>query len=270
MLLIPTRHFRKTVSPGFYNKRFRTSQGIDNVYFNHANTTWGVQGPDSAKTERDPSKFAWTNNIFKNDMWEWRMQAADYFYQIWRRIHRVNDGWTRCLAAYTALSFMMFNQALYWKIHFAFFSLATLARIRDKGMEPVMDEVWVLDQIFQNEKLKELFTPETYHVIDYDQEWDEGHGNPYFPEYRTGVAKFFNADMNTTTGYYKIGDVESGAMMTLNFKTMPFSNNKYYFTEPFYTYDMWAEVTHEGNYFTEHIRKAEDVLKTKRIFVCWH
>ena len=58
--------------------------------------------------------------------------------------------------------------------------------------------------------------------------------------------------------------------MTLNFKTMPFSNNKYTFTEPFMVYDMWAEVTHEGNYFEEHLYKAENVLKTKRIFVTWH
>jgi hypothetical protein len=39
----------------------------------------------------------------------------------------------------------MFNQALIWKIHLAFFSLVTLARIRDKGAEPTIDEVWVLD-----------------------------------------------------------------------------------------------------------------------------
>ena len=82
--------------------------------------------------------------------------------------------------------------------------------------------------------------------MDYDQEWEEGRENPYFPEYRTPLAKFFNADMNTTTGHYKFGDIESGAMMTLHFKTMPFSNNKYNFTEPFMVYDMWAEVSHNG------------------------
>lgn len=164
----------------------------------------------------------------------------------------------------------MLNQALIWKIHFAFFSLVTLARIRDKGAEPTVDEVYVLDTIFKNEKLNKLFTPETYHVIDYDQEFDQGRSNPYFPEYRTGTAKFFNADSNTTTGRYKFGDVESGALMTLNFKTMPFSNNKYNFTEPYLIYDMYAEVNHNGKIFTEHIIKAEEVLKTKRIFVVWH
>lgn len=59
-------------------------------------------------------------------------------------------------------------------------------------------------------------------------------------------------------------------MMTLHFKTMPFANNKYNLTEPFMVYDMWAEITHDGNYHVEHILKAEDVLKTKRIFVMWH
>ena len=157
-----------------------------------------------------------------------------------------------------------------WKFHFIFTLGALVSRIRDRGMEPTVDEVYVLDQVFKNEKINKLFTPTTYHVIDYDQEWEAGRENPYFPEYRTSTAKFFNVDMNTTTGRYKFGDVESGAMMTLHFKTMPYSNNKYHFTEPFMIYDMWAEVSHNGEYFTENIVKAEDHLKTKRIFVTWH
>ena len=165
---------------------------------------------------------------------------------------------------------MMFNQALIWKFHFFTFALTTAARIRDKGAEPTMDEIWVLDTIFANEKLRKYFSPRTYHVIDYDQEWDEGLDNPYFPEYRTPAARFFNNDTNCTTGRYKFGDLESGATMTLHFKTMPFANNRYYFSEPFMVYDMWAEVQADGEYFTEHIVKAEEILKTKRIFVIWH
>jgi hypothetical protein len=148
--------------------------------------------------------------------------------------------------------------------------MATLARIRDKGAEPTIDEVWILDQIFKHEKISKLFTPTTYHVIDYDQSWDSGRESPYFPEYRTPMAKFFNTDTNTTTGHYKFGDVESGATMTLHFKTMPFSNNKYNFTEPFLVYDLWAEINHNGKYSVEHLIKAEETLKTKRIFVLWH
>ena len=107
-------------------------------------------------------------------------------------------------------------------------------------------------------------------MLDYDQEYDEGRENPYFPEYRTPTAKFFNVDANTTTGKYKIGDLESGALMTLYFKTMPYANNKYNLTEPFMVYDMWAEVNHNGEYFSESMVKAEEVLRTKRIFVSWH
>lgn len=164
----------------------------------------------------------------------------------------------------------MLNQALIWKIHFAFFTLATLSRIRDKGAEPTVDEIWILDQVFKNEKLNKLFTPDTYHVLDYDQEWDQGHNNPYFPEYRTPTAKFFNVDSNTSTGKYRFGDVETGATMTLHFKTMPFSNNKYNFTEPFLVYDLYAEINHNGKFWVEHLIKAEDTLKSKRIFVLWH
>ena len=84
------------------------------------------------------------------------------------------------------------------------------------------------------------------------------------------MAKFFNADSNSTAGMYKIGDVDSGAMMTLNFKTMPYSNNKYNFSEPYLVYDMVVEVTHEGNVFTETLVSQADTLKTKAVFVPWH
>ena len=164
----------------------------------------------------------------------------------------------------------MFNQALIWKIHFFFFSMVTAARIRDKGSEPNVDEIWILDQIFKNEKLNKLFSPETYHVIDYDQEFDHGTDNPRFPEYSTPMSKFFNVDCNTTTGMYKIGDLESGALMTLRFKTMPFSNNKYYFTEPFLVYDLVAEVNHRGKFSEERLIDQDQFLKSKQIFVIWH
>ena len=199
-----------------------------------------------------------------------KMRASDYLYQIGCRLHRSNDGWTRCLVGWTAFSFLMIPQALIWKIHFAFFSVVTMARIRDKGAEPTVDEIAILDKIFGNDKLAELFSPKTYHVIDFDQEWDEGLNNEHMPEYQSNTAAFFNVDTNSTTGMYKIGDVESGATMTLKFKTMPYSNNKYNFSEPFLVYDLCAEVSHNGSVFTEHLVKAAESIKTKRAFVPWH
>lgn len=222
------------------------------------------------KTERDPSKFAYATNMGNSDYWEWRMRFGDSLFQLSSRLQRSNDAWTRVLLSWVGFSFMMFSHAPLWKIHFFASSVITLTRIRDKGVEPTIDEVHVLDTVFANEKLRALFTPETYHILDYDQEFEPDTSNPLFPEYRTSLAKFFNVDSNTTVGKYKFGDVESGATMTLHFKTMPFSNNKYNFSEPFMIYDMWAEVSHNGEVFTEHLVKAEETLKTKKIFVVLH
>lgn len=263
------RFFRKNAAPGYYNLRFRPSQGVDNTYVPFVGK-WYAPGGEQHKTDRNPNNIKYSNNLFNLEGAEWSNRAKDYVYQIYSRLHRSNDGWTRTLLAYSSFCFLMAHQALFWKVHLFCFGLFTATRIRDKGAEPTVDEVNILDTIFGHEKLKKLFTAETYHVIDYNQEWDKGRDNPYFPEYRTNTAKFFNTDCNTTTGFYKFGDVESGAMMTLHFKTMPYSNNKFTFTEPFLIYDMWAEVTHDGEFSVERIVKAEDVLKTKRIFVMWH
>jgi len=164
----------------------------------------------------------------------------------------------------------MANQALFWKLHFFFFSLFTVTRIRDRGVEPTLDEVWLFDKLFADEKISKLFSPKTFHVIDCNQEWDKGLDNPHFPEYQTTIAKFFNTDCNTTTGFYKFGDVESGATMTLNFKTMPYGNQRYNLSEPYYIYDLKADISHNGEFEEHHIIKAEDTFKTKRIFVSWH
>ena len=182
--------------------RFRPSQGIDNQYVHYTGSFHSADGQEMHKTKRNPADHTYSNNIFNSDFQEWRMRGADYLYQIYSRLHRSNDGWTRTMVAWTAFSFLMFNQALIWKVHFAFFATAAATRIRDKGAEPTIDEIAVLDTLFKNEKISSLFTPETYHVMDYDQEWDAGRDNPMFPEYRTPVAKFFNVDANTTTGKY--------------------------------------------------------------------
>ena len=45
-------------------------------------------------------------------------------------------------------------------------------------------------------------------------EYDKGLNSPYFPEYRTRLARFFNTDTNTTTGMMKFGDLETGAVVS--------------------------------------------------------
>ena len=135
------RYFRKTATPGFYNLRFKPSYGHDNVYYHDYASFQGPNGPEAAKTERDPTKFRYNNNIFSLDYMEWRTRGGDYIYQQFKRLHRSNDGWTRCLVGYTTFCFLMANQALFWKVHLFFFGLFTATRIRDKGHEPTLDEV---------------------------------------------------------------------------------------------------------------------------------
>ena len=160
---------RRSFNKGWYSKRFEPSHGRDGNYFDDNTAIFrGANGVEDKQTNRDPSTFNYSNNILKNDMAEWSLRAGDYLHQIGHRFHRSNDGWTRFLVGYTGFCFLMMPQAFIWKIHFAFFTMATLTRIRDKGAEPTIDEINVLDTIFKNEKLSELFTPTTYHVIDYD------------------------------------------------------------------------------------------------------
>merc|ERR1719242_2436591 len=111
----PMRTFRKNYNPGYYNMRFKPSQGLDGTYFHNVNTFHGAYGPELTKT----------------------------------------------LVGYTGFCFMMLTHGPFFKLHFFVSALLTAARIRDKGAEPTMDEVWVLDQVFKNEKLRELFSPET-------------------------------------------------------------------------------------------------------------
>lgn len=250
--------------------RFRSSQGVDNDYVNFTGKWYAPGGADKTRTDRNPNNHKFTNNLFSIDADEYKNRASDYIYQMYSRLHRSNDGWTRTLIGYSTFCFLMAHQALFWKVHLFCFGIFTVARIRDRGAEPKVDEVQILDTVFAHDKLKKLFTPTTYHVIDYNQEWDAGRDNPLFPEYSTSIAKFFNTDCNTTTGFYKFGDVESGAMMTLHFKTMPFANNKFNFSEPFLIYDLKAEVIHDGKSYEEQIIKADEFLRTKKIFVTWH
>ena len=61
-----------------------------------------------------------------------------------------------------------------------------------------------------------LFKPETIHILDYDLEYDEGYPDEAkFPEFNNSVFRFFNSDTSMCTGFFKFGDLESGATMNL-------------------------------------------------------
>lgn len=107
----------------------------------------------------------------------------------------------------------------------------------------------------------------SFHVIDFNMEYEADSSNPHFPEFTTPLAKFFNTDNNCTTGFMKLGDLETGSFVTLNFKTMPYSSNHFDYSDPFLIYDMVAEVNSKGKMETHHLIQAEEVLKAKKIFV---
>jgi hypothetical protein len=73
--------------------------------------------------------------------------------------------------------------------------------------------------IHKNPEISALFKPETIHILDYDLEYDEGiPDTAKFPEFENKLWRFFNVDGSFTTGFFKFGDVESGATMNLKVK----------------------------------------------------
>lgn len=99
-------------------------------------------------------------------------------------------------------------------------------------------------------------------------EFEKDASNPLFKDvYDTNLAKFFNTDNNCTTGWMKIGDLETGSIITVNFKTMPYSANQYMYSDPFLIYDLSVEINSKGKLETVQIVKPEDVLLSKKIFL---
>ena len=98
-------------------------------------------------------------------------------------------------------------------------------------------------------------------------EYDEAYDTNLFPSFNTPLARFFNTDTNTTKGFMKLGDLETGAKITVHFKTMPYSANQFMYSDPFLVYDMVVEINNKGNVETVHAIKAEETLAAKKVFV---
>lgn len=89
-------------------------------------------------------------------------------------------------------------------------------RVRDRTLDPDLKETYLRDIIHDNPELGPLFKPETIHVLDYDLEYDAGLPcETKFPEFKNKLFRFFNTDTSMTTGFFKFGDLDSGATMNL-------------------------------------------------------
>ena len=145
---------------------------------------------------------------------------------------------------------------IYFPYHFSFkiFTLipaATLfTRIKMKQRDPELPETHLKEMIHSHEKLGELFKVETTSCINYQVDWDYAYPDTQkFPEFDNKLFKMFNTDGWFTKGTITYGDVDSGALATFKFKTMPIRKaNRYLVGEPYYFYDLRAEVNHNGEF----------------------
>lgn len=148
-----------------------------------------------------------------------------------------------------------------------FSAVASVARVLSKTEEPKLDEIWFIDLVLNHEILQHHLKKGSFHVIDFDMEYEKDTLNPLFPDYNTSLAKFFNTDNNCTTGFIKVGDLSTGSLVNFKFKTMPYSANQYTYADPFLVYSLIAEINSKGKTETIEIIKPEEVLKSKRPFV---
>lgn len=135
-----------------------------------------------------------------------------------------------------------------------------------------------------------MFDEETMHILDYECEFDKGYKNAEkFPEYNNRV---FNKHIS------RFGDssililqwllaISRWGMLSLEqlwpwkywnyfnssqFKTMPIPGPfRYQVGEPFYFYDLRAEITHDGTFKEVVIVDEKETLKQKRpfLFLLW-
>jgi hypothetical protein len=117
----------------------------------------------------------------------------------------------------------------FWDLSWGFKGLTILpwmlfwTRLRDKTIDPDINEVHLRDLIHENAEIGALFKPESIHLLDYDMEWDTGYPcETKFPEFKNKWFRFFSNDSHMCRGFFKFGDVESGATMTVNVTLSPF------------------------------------------------
>jgi len=136
-------------------------------------------------------------------------------------------------------------------------------------LDPDIKETYLRDMMYRNPEITKYFKEETIHVLDVDIEYDEGiPDTEKFPEYNHKLWKFFNVDGMHTTGFFKFGDVETGATMLLKFKTMPVhGKQRFQVGEPYFYYDLRAEITHNGIFKEVVLVDEKETLKKIRPFL---
>lgn len=164
------------------------------------------------------------------------------------RVNRISDPYTSKFLPATFLALMSIGH-----LNFSFTLLQLAAfcsfwvRWRDKSADPEIEETILRGIIHDNARIQELFAIETMHVLDYDCEYQPFPDAVEFPEFNNKFFRFFNSDSNMTKGHFVFGDLETNATMKLTFETMPVVGKaRLTLGEPFYFFDVQAEITHNG------------------------
>jgi len=187
----------------------------------------------------------------------------------WERRHRMYDNFSvYFLPGSSFVFYQLADITMGFKILSILPWFILYVRIRDRTMDPDFKETYLRDMLYRNEQVSALFSEETIHVLDYDCEYDKTIDHEKFPEYTNKLWQFFNTDTSMTTGHFKFGDVESGATMNLKFKTMPASGKfRYQVGEPFYFYDLRADIVHNGAYKEVVLVDEKETLNKMRPFL---
>jgi hypothetical protein len=240
-----------------YNARFKD-------YFSQ-HQTYGLEGKEHSQTQtaadykihRPWHTFNFWFQINIVGQWEF------FKYRYLRAMDMATMGiLPASCATFYMLSLTCFKP--FW-IYSAISSLAWYYRARDKCSHPEVDELEIKDHLYANETVSKYFNDLTSYVIDHGQEYDKFNIEEH-PEYaKSTLAKVFNVDANTTTGFFKMCDVESDARMTVHFKTMPWSDQKYMCSHPFLICDLWAEINCKGVY--EKVVLIDPKKVNKKIFI---
>lgn len=135
----------------------------------------------------------------------------------------------------------------YKALTFTSSSILTM-RVMNKTVEPESPETYLREMIHTHSQLKDLFQVESTTTLDYRLDYVKQYPDvEKFPEFNNNVYRFMNNDGNFQEGEYTFGDVESGAMMRVTFKTMPIRRKfKLLLGEPTFLYSVKAELNHNG------------------------
>lgn len=164
------------------------------------------------------------------------------------RRHRVLDGYQLLVlpALFLALS-PYYHAAFGFKLMTWTTLMCFYTRLRDKTADPDIEETHFRALLEENPRINELFQVETMHVLDFDCEFLPMPDAEEFPEVKNKFFRFFNTDGNMTGGHYVFGDLETGATMRIDFQTMPVGGRyRFRLEEPFYFFDVKAQITHNG------------------------